>query len=164
MANVTPAKAPAPRNRLDNLRQFQGVIRFDQANREFHVYRLSLGDITPAGFVPINDDPGRYDLGVVYLRNVPTPGFYMVKPRDLYRRRIAAQPSQLMSRDSALGLLGCDPSEFPESMGTDVGILTAAGDLSGEDAIAEELRAADVSFQEQIAAVQRDQDSEEIFF
>ena len=154
------AARPAIRNRLANLFGFSGLISFDPGTKEFLVHRIPLKE-KPEGsnFIPLDGDPGVYHLGVIHLKdqNGVEPGFYQVLPRDLYRRRIDARPSNRISRDQALGLLGADPAEFTTERRQP--ISAADGEMSGTDVEAEELRAADLLVQEQVGTLQHLEDS-----
>lgn len=141
--------APSPRNRINTLRQFRGVMRFSPETKEFLVYRLAVGPILPSGYMKVEEDPGNYSLGVIYLKDAEVPGYYLVHPMDLYRRRLNARPSNCLTRDAAIGVLGADPAEFSEF------VAPVAADDAGplQDASPEELEAINLLVQEQEGAI-----------
>lgn len=141
------AKAPSPRNRLNTLRPFRGVMRFSPETSEFLVFRMALGEKSNAGFISIEEDPGNYSPGVIYLKDAQEPGYYLVNSIDLFRRRINAKPSNRLDRDAALRFLGVDPAVFPDADSADVTAAVESG--SGEGATPEELQAIELLVKEQ---------------
>lgn len=143
------AKAPSPRNRLNTLRPFRGVMRFSPETLEFLVFRMALGEKSESGFISIEEDPGNYSPGVIYLKDAEEPGYYLVNSIDLFRRRINAKPSNRLDRDAALRFLGVDPASFPDSDSADVSTTAAVEPGSGEGATPEELQAIELLVKEQ---------------
>lgn len=149
------------RDTLKCLRPHKGLMCFRPEELDYVKYAVVLGTPNNAGFIPLEKQVGVMRIGVIYLKNtgVVRSGFYAVYPRDLYRRRIDARPSQRLTIEQATLLIGGDLEHLGLPDVTDGELNAAIEPRALEAAESQELVDADVCFQEQIRALQASEDS-----
>ena len=138
---------------------------FRPGEDDYEKFAVIAGTPSNAGFVPLEKNVGVVRLGVIYLKNQGPvrSGFYAVYPRDLYRRRIDARPSRRLTVEQATLLLGGKLEHLGLSE-ADANVDAAVEPRALEATAGEELRDADVCFQEQVRALQASEDPEEEWF
>lgn len=158
---IRPSSEAQHRDVLKCIRPHKGLMCFRPEEGDYVKFPVVTGTPNNAGFVPLDKQVGVVRLGVIYLKNTGSvrSGYYAVTPRDIYRRRLDCRPTKRLTAEQATLLIGGSVEHLGLSETSDADVAAAIEPRALEAAESQELRDADVCFQEQIQALQASEDS-----